>query len=67
MRKRLTDAYAVCSSKCDAEICVTLLHAVNLVGVMLFQFLPPSRVIQSKPSSVPAQRVVRLLNDGASA
>ena len=67
MRNRLTEAYAVCSSKCDAEICVTLLHGVSSGGVMLFQFLPPSRVIQIRPSSVPAQIVFTFLNEGASA
>ena len=49
------------------EICVTLLHGVSSGGVMSFQFLPPSRVIQIRPSSVPAQSVFMFLNDGASA
>src|SRR6266851_3653728 len=65
MRKRLTETYAVSSSKCDALICVTLLHAVRPGGVMSFQFVPPSLVVQTSPSSVPAQTVFTFWNDGA--
>ena len=66
-RNRLTDAYAVRSSKCEAEICVTLLQGVSSFGVMSVQSAPPSRVIQIKPSSVPAHSEEISLNDGASA
>jgi hypothetical protein len=34
---------------------------------MFFQFLPWSRVIQSRPSSVPAQRVSVVWKEGATA
>src|SRR5580692_2470593 len=67
MRKRLTDAYAVSSSKCDATSCVTLLQGINSGGVTFFQFTPASRVVQIKPSSVPAHKVFSDLNDGANA
>ena len=67
MRKRLTDMYAVSSSKCEASIWVILLHGISSGGVMFFQFLPPSRVIQTSPSSVPAQMVFAFWNEGASA
>ena len=67
MRKRLTEAYAVSSSKCEAASCVTLLHAVISGGVIFFQFAPPSRVIHSNPSSVPAQIESTFLKEGASA
>ena len=65
MRKRLTETYRDCSSKWEAEICVTLLHGVSSGGVMSFQLFPPFDVIQTRPSSVPAQSVFTLLNDGA--
>src|SRR4051812_47053723 len=65
-RKRLTEAYADSTSKCEASNCVTLLQGVSSGGVTFFQFLPPSRVTQSRPSSVPAQIVSMLLKDGAS-
>ena len=55
------------SSKCEALICVTLLQGVRSLGVMSFHFLPPSRVIQIRPSSVPAQSVLMFLNEGARA
>jgi hypothetical protein len=32
---------------------------------MFFQLRPPSRVIQTRPSSLPAQMVVIFRNDGA--
>src|SRR5579872_5109819 len=67
MRKRLTEAYAVSSSKCDATICVTLLHGVSSGGVTFFQLAPPSRVVQINPSSVPAHNVFSDLNEGANA
>ena len=55
------------SSKCEAEICVTLLQAVSSLGVMSFQFFaavardPDQAVIGAGP-----QRV-HVLEDGASA
>src|ERR1700722_15221022 len=67
MRRPLTEAYGVCSSKCEAVICVTLLHGMISVGVIFAQLFPPSRVIQNKPSSVPAHSVFRSLKDGAGA
>ena len=67
MRMRFTATYAVSSSNRDASICAILLHGVKPGGVMFDQFAPPSRVIHTRPSSVPAQIVRIFLNDAATA
>ena len=67
MRKRLTDINAVVSLKCEALICVTLLHGVRLGGVMFFQLAPWLWVTHTWPSSVPAHRVLADLKEAAKA
>ena len=64
-RRRLTDDIGVSASKCEASICVTLLQGVSPGGVTSAQCAPPSRVTQTRPSSVPAHSVSMLFDDGA--
>src|SRR5260370_29993211 len=67
IRSPLAETYAVSSSNRDASICVILHHAEIPGGVMLLQFAPPSRVIHTRPSSVPDQIVVVFLYEAATA